>query len=99
MTTSTAPPAPHNRPSPHSSPAPHGRLGPAPARWLALCLMSTASTGASLLLPTALGRTLDLLLTREPATRWVLSCAALVLLLALLDAAETVLGGTVTART
>ncbi|TCR26859.1 ABC transporter ATP-binding protein [Streptomyces sp. BK205] len=99
MTTSTAPPAPHNRPSPHSSPAPYGPLGPAPARWLALCLVSTASTGASLLLPTALGRTLDLLLAREPATRWVLTCAALVLLLALLDAAETVLGGTVTART
>ncbi|MDT9695797.1 ABC transporter ATP-binding protein [Streptomyces sp. P17] len=76
-----------------------GPLGPAPARWLALCLASTAATGAGLLLPAALGRTLDLLLADAPATRWVLYCAALVLLLALLDAGETVLGGTVDART
>ncbi|MEV7890234.1 ABC transporter ATP-binding protein [Streptomyces sp. NPDC002817] len=78
---------------------PHGPLGPAPARWLALCLASTAATGAALLLPAALGRTLDLLLAHDPATRWVLYCAALVLLIALLDACETVLGGTVDART
>ncbi|MCX5358863.1 ABC transporter ATP-binding protein/permease [Streptomyces sp. NBC_00124] len=77
----------------------HGPLGPAPARWLALCLASTAATGAALLLPAALGRTLDLLLAHDPATRWVLYCAALVLLIALLDACETVLGGTVDART
>ncbi|KKD03644.1 ABC transporter ATP-binding protein [Streptomyces sp. WM6386] len=77
----------------------HGPLGPAPARWLALCLASTAATGAALLLPATLGRTLDLLLAHDPATRWVLYCAALVALIALLDACETVLGGTVDART
>ncbi|MGW5132009.1 ABC transporter ATP-binding protein [Streptomyces sp. NPDC004135] len=64
----------------------------------ALCLVSTAATGAGLLLPAALGRTLDLLLAHAPATRWVLCCAGLVLLLALLDAAQTVLTGTVDAR-
>ncbi|GAA2562743.1 ABC transporter ATP-binding protein [Streptomyces levis] len=64
----------------------------------ALCLVSTAATGAGLLLPAALGRTLDLLLAHAPATRWVLYCAGLVLLLALLDAAQTVLTGTVDAR-
>jgi ATP-binding cassette subfamily B protein len=64
-----------------------------------LGLVSTAATGAGLLLPAALGRTLDLLLAREPAARWVLCCAALILLIALLDAAETVLGGTLDART
>ncbi|MFF7171272.1 ABC transporter ATP-binding protein [Streptomyces pseudovenezuelae] len=82
-----------------SPPAPHGLLGPAPARCLLLCLVSTAATGAGLLLPAALGRALDLLLAQAPATRWVLYCAGLVLLLALLDAAETVLGGTLDART
>ncbi|PWI13713.1 ABC transporter ATP-binding protein [Streptomyces sp. Act143] len=76
-----------------------GPLGPAPARWVALCLVSTAATGAGLLLPAALGRALDLLLAGAPATRWVGYCAGLVLLLALLDAAETVLGGTLDART
>ncbi|WAZ25890.1 ABC transporter ATP-binding protein/permease [Streptomyces cinnabarinus] len=76
-----------------------GLPGPDPVRWLALCLASTAATGAGLLLPAALGRTLDLLLADAPATRWVLYCAALVMLLALLDAAETVLAGTVDART
>ncbi|MFF7275386.1 ABC transporter transmembrane domain-containing protein [Streptomyces griseorubiginosus] len=76
---------------------PPGLLGPAPARCLVLCLVSTAGTGAALLLPAALGRTLDLLLAREPAASWVLYCAALLLLIALLDAVETVLGGTVTA--
>lgn len=74
-------------------------MGPAPARALVLCLVSTAATGAGLLLPAALGRTLDLLLAQQPATRWVLYCAALVLVTALLDASETVLGGTVDART
>ncbi|MEV5438348.1 ABC transporter ATP-binding protein [Streptomyces sp. NPDC052682] len=66
---------------------------------VALCLVSIAATGAGLLLPAALGRTLDLLLAHAPATRWVLYCTALVLLLALLDAAQTVLTGTVDART
>ncbi|MEU6148291.1 ABC transporter ATP-binding protein [Streptomyces sp. NPDC047081] len=68
-------------------------------RCLALCLLSTASTAVVLLLPAALGRTLDLLLTHAPATRWVLYCAGLVLLAALFDAAETTLSGTVDART
>ncbi|SNX65707.1 ATP-binding cassette subfamily B protein [Streptomyces sp. TLI_55] len=76
-----------------------GPLGPAPGRCVALCLVSTAAVGAGLLLPAALGRALDLLLAGAPATRWVAYCAALVLLLALLDAAETVLGGTLDART
>ncbi|MFF8970058.1 ATP-binding cassette domain-containing protein [Streptomyces sp. NPDC014995] len=67
-------------------------------RCVALCLVTAAATGAGLLLPAALGRALDLLLAGEPATRWVLTCAGLVLLLTLLDACETVLGGTVDAR-
>ncbi|MFD9395114.1 ABC transporter ATP-binding protein [Streptomyces sp. NPDC060000] len=69
------------------------------SRCVALALVSVAATGAGLLLPAALGRALDLLLTHGPATRWVLCCAALVLLLALLDAGETVLAGTLDART
>nr|WP_078890113.1 ABC transporter ATP-binding protein [Streptomyces sp. NBRC 110468] len=69
------------------------------ARCVGLALVSVASTGAALLLPAALGRALDLLLTHSPATRWVLCCAALTLLLTLLDACETVLGGTLDART
>ncbi|MFE5812527.1 ABC transporter transmembrane domain-containing protein [Streptomyces sp. NPDC056479] len=69
------------------------------ARTAALCLVSTAATGAGLLLPLALGRTLDLLLARAPATGWVLYCAALVLSLALLDACQSVLVGVVDART
>ncbi|MFC9684452.1 ABC transporter transmembrane domain-containing protein, partial [Streptomyces sp. NPDC056948] len=68
------------------------------ARCVALCLVSTAAIGAGLLLPAALGRALDLLLAQAPATRWVLYCAGLVLLLAVLDAAQTVLTGTVDAR-
>ncbi|MFR0355396.1 ABC transporter ATP-binding protein [Streptomyces sediminimaris] len=68
-------------------------------RSAALCLVSVASTGAGLLLPAALGHTLDLLLAPAPATRWVLCCAGLVLLAVLLDASETVLAGTVDART
>ncbi|MEY9996685.1 ATP-binding cassette subfamily B protein [Streptomyces sp. V4I8] len=69
------------------------------SRTAALCLVSTAATGAGLLLPTALGRTLDLLLARAPATGWVLCCAGLVLSLALLDGCQSVLVGTVDART
>ncbi|MFE7271588.1 ABC transporter ATP-binding protein [Streptomyces sp. NPDC057623] len=68
-------------------------------RTAALCLVSTAATGAGLLLPAALGRTLDLLLARAPATGWVLCCAGLVLSLALLDGCQSVLAGTVDART
>ncbi|GAA3309329.1 ABC transporter ATP-binding protein [Streptomyces cinereospinus] len=69
------------------------------ARCVALGLAGTAATGAGLLLPAALGRALDTLLAGGPATGWVLCCAALVLLTAVLDAAETVLTGTVDART
>ncbi|WP_030247729.1 ABC transporter ATP-binding protein [Streptomyces sp. NRRL S-455] len=68
------------------------------ARCVALCLVSITATVAGLLLPAALGRALDLLLAHAPATRWVLYCAGLVLLLAVLDAAQTVLTGTVDAR-
>ncbi|MBG0850673.1 ABC transporter ATP-binding protein [Streptomyces spinoverrucosus] len=69
------------------------------ARCVALCLAGTAATGAGLLLPAALGRALDTLLADGSATGWVLCCAGLVLLIAVLDAAETVLVGTVDART
>jgi ATP-binding cassette, subfamily B, bacterial len=69
------------------------------ARVAALFLVSTAATGAGLLLPAALGRTLDLLLAQAPATGWVLCCTGLVLLLALLDGCQSVLVGTVDART
>ncbi|MFG1664464.1 ABC transporter transmembrane domain-containing protein [Streptomyces sp. Y7] len=69
------------------------------ARTVTLVLVSTAATGAGLLLPAALGRTLDLLLAGTPATAWVLCCAALVVALALLDALQSVLVGTVDART
>jgi ATP-binding cassette subfamily B protein len=90
-------------PAPPESPAPAGLLGRATrhsgGRCVALCLVSTAATGAGLLLPAALGRTLDLLLAHAPTTRWVLYCAGLVLLLALLDAFQTVLSGTLDART
>ena len=68
-------------------------------RTAALCLVSTAATGAGLLLPAALGRTLDLLLARAPATGWVWCCAGLTLLLVLLDGCQSVLVGTVDART
>ncbi|WP_435836651.1 ATP-binding cassette domain-containing protein [Streptomyces asoensis] len=72
----------------------HG--GPRPA---ALALLGVTATGASLLLPAALGRALDLLLAGGGATPWVLCCAGLALLLTLLDAGETVLTGTLDAKT
>ncbi|MDX3799434.1 ABC transporter ATP-binding protein [Streptomyces sp. AK04-3B] len=68
------------------------------SRCTALVLLGVMATGAGLLLPAALGRALDLLLAHAPATRWVLYCAALVLVLTVLDACETVLGGTLDAR-
>ncbi|MFJ8503988.1 ABC transporter ATP-binding protein [Streptomyces avermitilis] len=71
------------------------------SRCVVLCLTTTAASGASLLLPAALGRALDLLLTRPgdaAGTHWVLWCTGLVLLLALLDACQTVLAGTTDAR-
>ena len=66
-------------------------------RCVALGAVSTASTAATLLLPAVLGRTLDHLLAHAPAARWVWGCAGLVLLIGVLDACGTVLGGTVTA--
>ncbi|MFE3163185.1 ATP-binding cassette domain-containing protein [Streptomyces sp. NPDC059224] len=63
-----------------------------------LCLVGTAGTAAELLLPAVLGRTLDLLLAGDAAAAWIGRSAALVLLLALLDAAASVLAGTVDAR-
>ncbi|MFJ3230896.1 ABC transporter transmembrane domain-containing protein [Streptomyces sp. NPDC086787] len=68
------------------------------ARAAALCAVTMAATTAGLLLPATLGRTLDLLLAHSPAGRWLWLSAALVLLLAVLDAAATVLGGTLDAR-
>ncbi|MFI1206691.1 ABC transporter ATP-binding protein [Streptomyces sp. NPDC020802] len=68
-------------------------------RCVALGLMALAATAANLLLPAALGRALDVLLTDPSrATRWVLYCTALMLVVAVLDACETVLGGTTNAR-
>ena len=66
-------------------------------RCVALGTVSTASTAAALLLPAVLGRTLDHLLAHAPAARWVWGCAGLVLLIGVLDACGTVLGGMVTA--
>lgn len=68
------------------------------ARATALCTATTAATAAGLLLPATLGRTLDLLLAHAPAGRWLWLSAALVLLLAALDAAASVLEGTLDAR-
>ncbi|MEU9187056.1 ABC transporter ATP-binding protein [Streptomyces sp. NPDC048484] len=68
-------------------------------RCVTLGLLALAATAANLLLPAALGRTLDVLLTDPSrATRWVLYCTVLVLVLAVLDACETVLGATTNAR-
>ncbi|ARZ70361.1 ABC transporter ATP-binding protein/permease [Streptomyces sp. HU2014] len=71
------------------------------ARAAALALIAVAATGATLLLPAALGHTLDLLLARRgaEATRWVLLCAGLVCAPAALDALDEVLSGTTAART
>ncbi|MGC0327881.1 ATP-binding cassette subfamily B protein [Streptomyces sp. SAI-170] len=80
-----------------------GRTAPARAdgggRALLLGALGLLAAGAGLLLPMALGRALDALLVREPATRWVGACAGLVVLLAVLDAGQSVLTGTVDART
>ncbi|MEW2305628.1 ABC transporter ATP-binding protein [Streptomyces sp. NPDC006655] len=67
-------------------------------RCAALCAVSTAATAAALALPAVLGRALDLLLAGAPAAGWVARAAALVLLLAVLDGAASVLAGTVDAR-
>lgn len=68
-------------------------------RCTALALVAVAATGVNLLLPVTLGRALDLLLAGDPAgSRWVLWCTGLMLAAAVLDAVETVLGGTTNAR-
>lgn len=77
---------------------PRAVLRHAGARCAALCAVSTAASAAGLLLPAALGRTLDLLLAHAPAARWVACCAGLVLLIAVLDGCAGVLTGTVDAR-
>ncbi|MFI2644096.1 ABC transporter transmembrane domain-containing protein [Streptomyces sp. NPDC018610] len=110
--TTTAQAGPAASPGPLGPTDSHGRSGPpdasggplgpavrhSAARCAALCLVGMAAAGAGLLLPAVLGRTLDLLLARDPAGRWLLCSTALVLLLALLDMAETVLHGTTDAR-
>ncbi|MGD9485630.1 ABC transporter ATP-binding protein [Streptomyces sp. TRM70308] len=67
-------------------------------RAAALTLITTADAGATLLLPAALGRTLDLLLAGAPATGWLLVSAGLLAALFVFDAVETVLTGTTSAH-
>ncbi|MFI9200606.1 ABC transporter ATP-binding protein [Streptomyces sp. NPDC053048] len=68
-------------------------------RTLALAVVTTASTGAALLLPAVLGHTLDLLLARHAdAGRWVLLSTALICVPAVLDALDGLLTATTTAR-
>ncbi|MBO8196866.1 ABC transporter ATP-binding protein [Streptomyces smyrnaeus] len=72
-------------------------------RTVALFLSATAAAVAGLALPAALGRTLDLLLAGEgagsaEAGRWLAVCAALTCALVALDAADTVLTGTLNSR-
>ncbi|CAM5557940.1 ABC transporter transmembrane domain-containing protein [Streptomyces abikoensis] len=69
-------------------------------RAAALGLLALASAGAALLLPLALGHTLDLLLARRGpgAARWTALCALLVAGPAALDAAGELLTGTTAAR-
>ncbi|MYY81969.1 ATP-binding cassette domain-containing protein, partial [Streptomyces sp. SID335] len=76
------------------------------ARCTVLALCAVAGSGAALLLPLAIGRALDAVLTGHltgrgdtDATRWILACAALIAASALLDALDGVLTGTTNART
>ncbi|MFK4064351.1 ABC transporter ATP-binding protein [Streptomyces sp. NPDC029674] len=76
------------------------------ARCAILALCAVAGSGATLLLPLAIGRALDAVLTGHLAgradpdtTRWILACAALIGVSALLDAVDGVLTGTTNART
>ncbi|MEV0317828.1 ABC transporter ATP-binding protein [Streptomyces sp. NPDC050658] len=97
-------------PRPHQPPPDGGLLRDgtrhSAGRCTALALCSVAGAAASLVLPYAIGRALDAVLTGHTAghvgadaTRWVLLCAALVGAGALLDACDVVLTGTVNART
>lgn len=57
------------------------------------------SAGAAVALPAVVGRTLDLLLARDPAARgWLVLCAVLVAAEVLLEAAEALFTGTAQAR-
>ncbi|MFZ3557292.1 ABC transporter ATP-binding protein [Streptomyces sp. BH055] len=86
-----------------------GALRHSPGRCVALCLLAVGSAGAELLLPYALGRTLDALFAAHAAGaadslggeagRWLPAAGALVAVLVLLGAAEDVLTGTTNART
>ncbi|MFI6620428.1 ABC transporter ATP-binding protein [Streptomyces sp. NPDC050528] len=87
----------HAQGTPVTGPLLRSAVRAAGVRCAALGAVSTASTAAALLLPAVLGRTLDHLLAHAPAARWVWGCAGLVLLIGVLDACGTVLGGTVTA--
>ncbi|MCK8678591.1 ATP-binding cassette domain-containing protein [Streptomyces lichenis] len=76
-----------------------GALRHSGGRSAVILLCSLASAAASLAEPAVLGRSLDLLLSRDPdATRWVALCAALIVAEVLLDAATALLNGTVGAR-
>ncbi|MFP3991100.1 ABC transporter ATP-binding protein [Streptomyces sp. E11-3] len=97
-----------NSPEKHGTSALRAAARHSAVRCTALALLSTAAAAASLLLPAALGRALDLLLApsgdggggdTDAATRWVLLCTALLCVLALLDAVDAVLTGTTNART
>lgn len=75
------------------------------ARCAVLALCAVAASGATLLLPFAIGHALDAVLTGHStgrgdtdATRWILACAALIGASALLDAVDGVLTGTTNAR-
>ncbi|MFI5806811.1 ATP-binding cassette domain-containing protein [Streptomyces sp. NPDC051561] len=60
---------------------------------------SALSAGAAVALPAVVGRTLDLLLARDPAARgWLVLCAVLVVAEVLLEAAESWYTGTAQAR-
>ncbi|MEU7579051.1 ABC transporter ATP-binding protein [Streptomyces sp. NPDC041068] len=96
-------------PRPHQPPADARLLSGAArhsaARCAALALCAVAGAGVGLLLPLAIGRALDAVLTGHvtghdggDTTRWILACAALVGASALLDAVDGVLTGTTNAR-
>ena len=69
-------------------------------RAAALCGTATLAAAAALLLPAALGRALDRLLTAGGAGAgpWIAACAVLSGVLVLLDAVDAVLTGTLNAR-
>jgi ATP-binding cassette subfamily B protein len=68
-----------------------------PVRLGVLAALALAGTGLALVLPAALGHTLDLLLRGRPAGGWTALCAAAVTGQVLVGGAADVLGGTTTA--